>query len=224
MSDKLEGHGLKDAFPTSVTPEGALIRGIADGPRGDMVGVFGFSVAGVGIFGRAESGLAGRFEGSVEVAGELTLNGLRLSQLIQRFEVLVQRLDALERRQTTKSPPEGLPGAPPPRLGADLNGPFSVRVEGKGFKAQAAALIIAHVRTLTGNLVDKQVTSTSGVDGHFTVDVSFLDMLPERPVEFSFVATNDTPVNGSLFNEDAQFSNIVLIRTNGVSTNPLPLT
>ena len=61
----------------SVAPESAIVPGIAEGANGDKVGVFGSSVSGVAVWGRAgkAEALAGNFEGNVAVAGNMKVTG-----------------------------------------------------------------------------------------------------------------------------------------------------
>lgn len=57
------------------TPEKAMVPGIAKDSNQHRVGVFGASEKNVGVWGRSTSGKAGRFEGDVDVEGNMRVTG-----------------------------------------------------------------------------------------------------------------------------------------------------
>ncbi len=75
--------------------KGAGVLGITD----DGNGIEGRSTNHIGVFGKGGK-LAGRFEGNVEVTGELSVQGHSIIQLLQRIENLEKRLERQQPRVT----------------------------------------------------------------------------------------------------------------------------
>ncbi|MFQ5866260.1 MAG: hypothetical protein ACE5IW_13640, partial [bacterium] len=70
------GTGVSGSSEIGNGVQGSSVSGIGlDGSSGSGAGVFGFSVDGTGVYGQTFSGLAGKFDGNVEINGDLNING-----------------------------------------------------------------------------------------------------------------------------------------------------
>lgn len=96
MADDLSASNKPIAH--AVTSEAAIVIGVAEGRFGDKVGVFGSTLSGIGVSGRARApeGLAGRFEGRVEVTESLRVRGIDVVAAIERLQQAAQPTRSLE--------------------------------------------------------------------------------------------------------------------------------
>lgn len=84
----VEGWAVNSEGVVGISTSG---NGVWGQTEGNGVGVLGTSKSGIGVYGKG-GGLAGHFEGNVEVTGDLNVNGHSISQLLQRIEELERRL------------------------------------------------------------------------------------------------------------------------------------
>jgi hypothetical protein len=114
---------------------------------GKGFGVFGVSDNGNGVKGVSQNGFAGFFQGQVIVTGELTVQGVRLSDLVRRLAALEQQVK-----------PAPSPTKPTIRVSSQGSGSGSVfTVTGSGFSANKTVTIRVRDDRATG--FDFQQTS-----------------------------------------------------------------
>lgn len=199
---KVVGDGglINGVFGSSKTQTGVIglsERGIGVSGDGAQNGVVGFSRTGIGVFGESPDGigingkggrLAGRFEGNVEVTGDVSVQGHSMIQVLQRIEELENRMRRLVKGSENQR--FGITGGKRGRLTVKPFGPFHLKIAGADFTPNTSVLV--RMGNRVGLIGD--VHFETNAHGEFAEQQMELNIQVLRPI---FIAATDGRIDDS---------------------------